>query len=194
MITTDHDEDAARVRRMSLHGLSGDAWNRYSDKGKWHYQVLDLGYKYNLTDVAAAIGLHQLKKAEAFRARRAEIAAAYTEAFSDLDACTPPAVAEHGTHAWHLYILRLNLSALSGGRDDVVRVLGERGIGTSVHFIPLHLHPAYQRAFGYQPGQFPTAESVYDRAISLPIFPGMDSEDVHRVIDTVRDTLKEMER
>lgn len=194
MITTDDADYAARVRTMSLHGLSGDAWNRYSERGQWHYEVLDLGYKYNLTDIAAAMGLHQLRRAEALRARRAEIAAAYSEAFSGLDQCAPPVATVDGAHAWHLYILQLNLPALSCGRDEVVRVLGERGIGTSVHFIPLHLHPAYQRAYGYRPGQFPKAEDVFGRAISLPIYPSMESDDIAQVIGTVQDTLKEMER
>jgi dTDP-4-amino-4,6-dideoxygalactose transaminase len=179
---------------MGLHGMSGDAWNRYSDKGKWYYEVLDLGFKYNLTDLAAAIGLHQLRRAEALRLRRAEIAAEYTRAFSGLDQCTPPVLAGYGTHAWHLYVLRLNSAALTHGRAEVIQALGERGIGTSVHFIPLHLHPVYQRTYGYRAGQFPNAEAVFEDAVSLPIYPSMTDEDVAGVIDAVRDTLRVMER
>ena len=194
MITTERDEYAARMRRMSLHGLSGDAWNRHSDKGQWQYEILDFGFKYNLTDLAAALGIQQLKRSDDFYKRRREIAWMYGEGFSDLEACAIPREADYGTHAWHLYILELNLPALAKGRDEVIRSLGQKGIGTSVHFIPLHLHPVYQRSFGYRLGAYPIAERAFERAISLPIYPGMTDDNVGRVVEAVRDTLNAFRR
>jgi perosamine synthetase len=193
MVTTEREDLAARVRRMSLHGLSGDAWNRYSDKGQWYYEVLDFGFKYNLTDLAAAIGIEQLKRSDGLWKRRREIASMYTEAFAGLDTCTTPREAAYGTHAWHLYILEVNGAAVAGGRDAVFRALQERGVGTSVHFIPLHLHPAY-RSLGYTPGMFPHAERAYQHALSLPIYPRMTDAHVEAVVTAVRDTLASLSR
>jgi perosamine synthetase len=194
MLTTERNDYATRMRSMSLHGLSGDAWKRYSAKGKWYYEVVSFGFKYNMTDLAAAIGIQQLKKSETFYKRRREIAAIYTEGLSGLDGCWLPSEVEYGTHAWHLYILELNLDALSGGRDDVIRSLAEKGIGTSVHFIPLHLHPAYQAAFGLRKGFFPVAERAFERAMSLPLYPRMSDRDVARVLNALRDTLNALRR
>jgi dTDP-4-amino-4,6-dideoxygalactose transaminase len=194
MIATMRDDHAARIKRMSLHGLSGDAWNRYSDKGHWYYEILDFGFKYNLTDLAAALGIQQLRRSDDFYKRRREIARMYSKGFSGLETCVPTREAEYGTHAWHLYILELNLSALASGRDEVIRSLGEKGIGTSVHFIPLHLHPVYQRSFSYHQGAFPNAERVFERAVSLPIYPAMTDADVGRVIESVHDTLHALRR
>jgi dTDP-4-amino-4,6-dideoxygalactose transaminase len=194
MVTTERDDYAARMKLMSLHGLSGDAWNRYSSRGHWYYDIAEFGFKYNLTDVAAALGLRQLDRMWAFHRRREQIARMYSDGFSGLDTCAVPRDAGFGTHAWHLYILELNLAALRVGRDEVLDRLRERGVGTSVHFIPLHLHPIYRRAYGYQPGQFPTAEAVFSRACSLPIYPGMTDGDVAHVVDAVRTTLTESRR
>jgi dTDP-4-amino-4,6-dideoxygalactose transaminase len=194
MLTTERDDYAAHMRMMSLHGLSGDAWKRYSAQGKWYYEVVRFGFKYNMTDIAAAIGIHQLKKSDALYKRRRDIAALYTEGLSGLDGCRVPSEVEYGTHAWHLYILEVNPDALSGGRDDVIRSLGEKGIGSSVHFIPLHLHPAYQSAFGLRKGLFPVAERAFERAVSLPLYPRMSDSDVAVVLDAVRDTLKALRR
>lgn len=189
MVTTDRDDYAARIKQMSLHGMSGDAWNRYSARGHWYYEVVEFGFKYNMTDVAAALGLCQLEKLGAFHRRREQIARTYSDAFSDLDTCFVPRDAGLGTHAWHLYILELNLAALRASRNDVLDRLRERGVGTSVHFMPLHLHPVYQRRYGYQPGQFPVSEGVFGRACSLPIYPGMTDAEVAHVIDAVRTVL-----
>ena len=194
MVTTDRDDYAARMKLMSLHGLSGDAWNRYSARGHWYYEVTDFGFKYNMTDVAAALGLSQLQRMAAFHRRREQIARRYSDAFGDLDACSVPHDAGLGTHAWHLYILQLNVNALRIGRDDVIERLRESGVGTSVHFIPLNLHPVYQRTFGYAPGEFPNAEAAFARAISLPIYPAMTDGDVNHVIDALRSTLRESRR
>jgi perosamine synthetase len=194
MVTTERDDLAARIRRMSLHGLSGDTWSRESDQGARFYEVLDFGFKYNLTDLAAAIGIHQVRRAHDMWRRRREIAAAYTKAFVDLDTCAPPREAAYGTHAWHLYIVELNLPALGHGRNEVMRRLRTRGIATAVHFAPLHLHRAYRERFGYGPGAFPVAERIFERALSLPIYPGMTDPDVAEVIEAVRDTLAEIRR
>jgi perosamine synthetase len=194
MVTTERDDYAARMKLMSLHGLSGDAWNRYSARGHWYYEVVDFGFKYNMTDLAAALGLRQLERMSAFQRRREEIAHRYSDSFNDLDTCFVPRDAGYGMHAWHLYILELNLEALSVDRNEVIERLRKRGVGTSVHFIPLNLHPVYQRALGYRPGQFPISEGVFERACSLPVYPGMTDGEVDHVVDAVRATLRESRR
>lgn len=194
MVTTEREDYAARVKQMSLHGLSGDAWNRYTSRGHWYYEIEEFGFKYNMTDVAAALGLRQLDRMWAFQQRREEIARAYNDGFGGLDACMIPRDAGFGTHAWHLYILELNVAALAVGRDQIVDDLRKKGIGTSVHFMPLNLHPVYQRRYGYQPGQFPASEAVFSRAFSLPIYPGMTDGEVGQVIDAVQTTLHDSRR
>jgi dTDP-4-amino-4,6-dideoxygalactose transaminase len=194
MVTTERDDYAARMKLMSLHGLSGDAWNRYSARGHWYYEVTDFGFKYNLTDIAAALGLAQLPRMAEFQQRRAAIARTYSDSFSDLDTCLAPRDAGLGLHAWHLYVLELRLEALAVGRDEIIERLRRKGVGTSVHFIPLHLHPAYQRAYGYKPGQFPNAEAVFGAACSLPIYPAMSDAEVGHVVEAVRSTLRESRR
>ena len=194
MVTTARDDYAARMKLMSLHGLSGDAWNRYTARGHWYYEVTEFGFKYNLTDVAAALGRRQLARMTEFHRRREEIACAYSAAFGDVDTCVIPRDVGLGTHAWHLYILELNLDALAIGRDEILERLRQRGVGTSVHFIPLNLHPVYQHRYGYRPGQFPTAEAAFARACSLPIYPGMTDGEVEHVVESVRTTLRESRR
>jgi len=185
MVTTDDDEFAKRIRLMRLHGIAGDAWKRYAHNGSWYYEVVDAGYKYNLTDLQAALGLVQLSKCDALRSARAAIAERYSAAFDPIPALEPPASAADRESSWHLYVLRLNLDRLSIDRNAFVNELRSRGIGTSVHFIPLNLHPFYQQAYGYRPGDCPVAEAEFARCISLPIYPGMDDAAVRQVIDTV---------
>jgi dTDP-4-amino-4,6-dideoxygalactose transaminase len=188
MLVTDDDAVADRVRVMRLHGISADAWNRYGPGGNWAYEVIDAGYKYNLTDLGAAIGLVQLERLEVLADARAAIAARYDAAFADSQLLLERPPRRNGDrHAWHLYVVRLNLDALTIGRGEVISRLGEAGIGTSVHFIPLHLHPHYQRRYGYKPGDFPVAERLFERSISLPIWPGMMSSQVDRVAATLLD-------
>jgi perosamine synthetase len=194
MVTTEREEYAARVKQMSLHGLSGDAWNRYTDKGRWYYDIEAFGFKYNLTDVAAALGLRQLHRIHEFHGCRRRIAEAYNEAFGGLETCVTPRELPGGTHAWHLYILELNLPALKTTRNEVVEALRLRGVATSVHFRPLHLHSVYRDSYGYREGQFPSAEAAFERAVSLPIYPGMTENDVNHVIEVVRRTLGERRR
>ena len=194
MITTDNDAFADRIRVMRLHGIEGDAWKRYSKAGSWFYQVVEAGFKYNMTDIQAAIGLVQLAKCDDLSAARQSIAERYTHAFAGVPAVqTPDCPADRKT-SWHLYILRLRLDFLTITRDQFITELNQRGIGVSVHFIPLHLHPFYQRKFGYKPGDFPAAEGEYQRAISLPLFPGMTEEHVQAVVQAVIDIATKFKR
>ena len=185
MLVTDDDAIAARARVMRLHGISSDAWNRYGAGGKWAYEVIEAGYKYNLTDLAASIGLVQLDRLDELAAARSVIAARYDAAFADSPLLQSPPRRDGDQHAWHLYVIRLNLDVLTISRAEVIERLAVAGIGTSVHFIPLHLHPHYQHRYGYRPGDFPVAESNFERSISLPIWPGMSEAQVDRVSGTL---------
>lgn len=178
---------ADRVRLMALHGISHDAWNRYGSNGTWYYEVVEAGYKYNLTDLAAAIGRVQLARADEMHRRRQAIAAHYTAAFAGLEAVELPAVRSGVCHAWHLYPIRLRLDALQVDRARFIRELHARGIGTSVHFIPLHQQPFYARRYGYRPEDLPVAAAAYPRLVSVPIYSAMSDEDVESVIAAVTD-------
>lgn len=186
MATTENPDWAERMRMLSLHGISHDAWNRYSSEGSWYYEVTRVGYKYNLTDIAASLGLAQLKKCRAFAAARRRIAEAYSDAFADLPEVRAPVCKPGKDHAWHLYVIQLELERLRIDRRAFIEALRERNIGASVHFIPLHLHPYYRDTFGYRPKDFPVASEVYPRAVSLPIYPNMTVRDVEDVIGAVR--------
>ena len=194
MATTANPEWADRMRMMSLHGISKDAWKRYTAEGSWYYEVHSPGYKYNLTDVAAALGLVQLAKCEKFREERRQIARRYDEGFADLAEIEVPTLSPDREHAWHLYIIRVKPKRLRIGRNEFIEGLKRKNIGTSVHFIPLHLHPFYRDTFGYKPVDFPNATAAFERIISLPIFPGMGDERIDRVIDAVRSTAGEFRR
>jgi dTDP-4-amino-4,6-dideoxygalactose transaminase len=191
MIVTNDQEYADRARMLSSHGISRDAWKRYSAEGSWRYEILDVGYKYNMTDLAAALGLVQLAKCEAMCARRAAIAERYTQGLASLQAFDAPIAPRDIQHAWHLYVVQVNPSALRIDRDRVIQELKRRGIGTSVHYIPLHLHPLYQNYLGYKNGQFPNAEKHFERAISLPIYPDMTHEEADRVLGALYDIAHE---
>ncbi len=190
MITTDNEEWADRLRMMSLHGISKDAWKRYTAEGSWYYEITAPGYKYNMPDVLAAIGLAQLAKVDAMRVRREEIARRYNAAFGDCPEVEIPTVHAHVAHAWHLYMLRLNQRPLRLDRDQFIVGLKQRNIGSSVHFIPLHLHPYYRSTYGYEPDDFPVAFREYRREVSLPIYSSMTDLDVQSVIDAVTDILR----
>lgn len=185
MICTDDDAWADRCRVMALHGISKDAWKRYSAQGSWYYEIVAPGYKYNMTDLASAMGLAQLRKAEAMWRRRCEIARRFNEAFSRYPFFEVPPDRSDAQHAWHLYMLRLHLDQLTIDRAAFIEALKARNIGTSVHFIPLHLHPYYREVYGYQPEDFPLAYREYQREISLPIYSKMSDADVKDVIDAV---------
>lgn len=191
MLTTNNADWAERCRIMSLHGISHDAWKRYTAEGSWYYEVVAPGYKYNLTDVAAAMGVAQLRKANRMLERRAEIARRYTEAFGRHPELETPTVVPGIQHAWQLYILRLNLDRLKIDRARFIEELKARNIGASVHFIPLHLHPYYRETYGYRPEDFPLALREYRRALSLPIYSKMSDQDVDDVIEAVRDSISQ---
>lgn len=194
MLVTNDAQYAERARIMSLHGISKDAWKRYSAEGNWYYEIIAPGYKYNLTDIAAAMGMVQLEKAGRLLNRRREIANRYNHAFAPLSSVTPPYQAEERDHAWHLYILQLQLGQLSCSRNEFVRDLKARNIGVSVHFIPLHLHPYYRQNYGYSRTDLPVASACYERILSLPIYPTMSDGDVNDVIEAVYDALDKYSR
>ncbi len=194
MATTEDPEWADKMRIMSLHGISKDAWKRYSAEGSWYYEILYPGYKYNLTDVAAAIGIQQLRKCNQFWQTRQRIAALYNEGLKDVPGITVPYVAEDVQHAWHLYVIQLDLEQLQIDRHEFIELLKKENIGTSVHFIPLHLHPYYRDTFAYRPEDFPNASAVYERIVSLPIYPKMTAADMRAVIGAVRKIVRRNRR
>jgi perosamine synthetase len=194
MATTENSEWAERMRMMSLHGISHDAWKRYTKEGSWYYEILYPGFKYNLTDIAAAIGIEQLKKCNEFWEARQRIAMNYAKAFADLQEIELATSRNDVQHAWHLFVIQLNLERLRVSRNQFVEALREKEIGTSVHFIPLHLHPYYRDKFGYKPGNFPNASAAFERIISLPIYPKMTEGNVRDVIVAVRRLIQEYRR
>ncbi len=187
MAVTDSEEIAARIRMMSLHGLSKDAWSRYSKGGSWDYRIVAPGYKYNITDIAAAIGIHQLARAEEMRRSREEIALRYREAFSSVDEIELPPEDANRIHSRHLFPIRLRLHRLRITRNEFIEKLKERNLGCSVHWRPLHMHPYYQETFGWKPEDCPKATAAWERLISLPIFSGMLEEEIDYVISVVAD-------
>lgn len=193
MVVSNSPEYIEKMRIMRLHGITRDTFKRNaSQHPNWYYEIVAPGFKYNMSDIMAAIGIHQLAKAEQFHQRRADIAAQYTTAFADLPLQTPylhPKVGHYG-HAWHLYVIQLQLENLKIDRDKFIVRMQEMGIGTSVHFIPLHIHHYWQSLYGFQPTDFPVALNAYQRAVSLPIYPSMTDNDVTRVISAVRTILQ----
>ena len=194
MVVTANPEWAARMRMMSLHGISRDAWKRFSAEGSWKYEVMEQGFKYNLTDMASALGDSQLARATQLLQRRRELAQRYQDGLSNLSAIDLPTVPAEVVSSWHLYIIRLRAgeAAQPGliSRSEFIEQLRERGIGASVHYIPLHLHPYYARTFAYKPSDFPIASGVYEQIISLPLYSAMRDEDVDRVITAVHEILQ----
>ena len=187
MVVTEISEYADRIATMRLHGINKDVLGRHnSDKPSWHYEVVAPGFKYNMTDIAAAIGVHQLQKAHAFRERREWIAQRYEAAFHGFPLKTPCVAVHDDLHAWHLYVILLDLKNLTIDRNRFIELMYDAGIGTSVHFIPLHLQPYWRDRYRLEPEDFPVAMDTYRRAVSLPIYPKMTDGDVQRVIDAVR--------
>jgi len=192
MVTTDSEDIFKRIKIMRLHGISRDIWDRYTaDKPNWYYEVVAPGFKYNMPDIIAAIGIHQLKKTERFHKRRKEIAEAYDQAFADLPLTLPHVRDRNDVHAWHLYVIKLDLVKLSITRDVFIEKMAKLGVGTSVHFIPLHLHPYWRDRYGLKPGDFPVASDCFQRVVSLPIYPKMTGQDVDKVISAVRKVVLE---
>ena len=194
MVTTENDEWADRMKMLRLHGISRDAWKRYTKEGSWYYEVIEAGYKYNLTDLQAAIGLAQLKKVDWMWQKRKAISGQYTEALKPFEELTTPYVKADRESAWHLYVIRLNLEMLKIDRNQFIEELKNRGILTSVHFIPLYKHPYYRDILGYTVDGFSASEWFYERVISLPIYPGMTDENVQFVIDTVSDVARKFRK
>jgi len=185
MAVTARADLAERMRLMSLHGLSQDAWERYSGGRSWDYRIVAPGYKYNLTDVAAAIGLVQLARAEALRTERERIAGRYRAALAELEEVELPPTSADRIHSWHLFPIRLRLDRLSVDRNAFLEGLRERGVGFSVHWRPLHLHPYYREVFGWSPEDLPASTAVWERLVSLPLFPGMSEEEIVHVTRSV---------
>ncbi|NUA25394.1 DegT/DnrJ/EryC1/StrS family aminotransferase [Cupriavidus basilensis] len=187
MVVTRDPEIAKRAKIMRLHGISRDAFDRFvSTAPSWYYEIVAPGFKYNMTDVASAIGIHQLKKANAFHQRRAAIAARYDEALADLPLILPPHAQTGDIHSWHLYVIQLAEGAPCS-RDALIDHLFKQGIGCSVHYIPLHLQPYWRDQYHLTPEMFPVSQRVYERTLTLPLYTRMRDEDVERVIKSVRD-------
>jgi len=194
MVVTDDSELYARMKTLCLHGISKDAWNRYSEHGSWYYEVVACGFKYNLSDIQSAIGIHQLRKLERFIDLRASIAERYDRAFACLPEVEIPFSGGNTRHAWHLYVLRLNLDRLDINRDEFIERLHDRQIGTSVHFIPIPLHPAFSPWASLPENQCPAALALYPRLVSLPLYPDLTNAQVDYVIESVRSVLADAGR
>jgi perosamine synthetase len=177
---------AEKIRLMSLHGLSRDAWNRYTEDGDWDYRITEPGYKYNLTDIAASIGIHQLSRAETLRQQRAEVAETYLRKLSNIEELELPPNEETRLHSWHLFPVRLKLDELSINRNAFIENLKKAGVGCSVHWRPLHLHPFYSEKLGWTENHLPAATALWSRLISLPIFPSMTAVELDYVVKTVK--------
>lgn len=194
MAVTDDEALAERMRIMSLHGLSKDAWGRYSGGGTWDYRIIAPGFKYNMTDVAAAIGIHQLRRGEALRRQREELALELTAALADIDELELPPVPADRVHSWHLFPVRLRLERLRIDRHQMMEELRQRGVATSVHWRPLHLHTYYEETFGWKPEQLPRATAAWQRLISLPLFPGMTADEVAHLVSVLHDVCREFRK
>jgi dTDP-4-amino-4,6-dideoxygalactose transaminase len=195
MVVTDNPDLAERIRVMRLHGISQDVFDRYtSNKPSWYYEVIAPGFKYNMPDIAAAIGVVQLKRVWELQRRREAIARRYNDAFRELPLQLPSDASHDDTHAWHLYIVRLMLEEISITRDEFIEKMIAAGVGVSVHFIPLHLHPYWRDTYQLTPQQYPVAHAMFKRVVSLPIYTKMTDSDVERVIATVHTVLREAMR
>ncbi|MBX9790223.1 MAG: DegT/DnrJ/EryC1/StrS family aminotransferase [Pirellulales bacterium] len=194
MLVTADDALADRARIMSLHGISRDAWKRFTAEGSWYYEILRPGFKYNLTDIAAALGVVQLSRCDEFWKQRSALALRYNELLADVPELTRPTTRDDVTHAWHLYVVKLNLDRLRINRNQFIDELKKRRIGHSVHYTPLHMHPYYREAYGYQPGDLPVARAVYERIVSLPLFSKMTHAEQDRVVRAIKDIAAEHRR
>jgi len=189
MACTGLQEYAERMRIMSLHGISRDAWKRYTATGSWFYEIIAPGYKYNLTDIAAAIGVHQVRKADQMHEQRCQWARLYAELLADVDELILPQEMPNRVHSWHLYPIRLKLDCLSTDRAAVISEMKNAGIGTSVHWMPLHMHPYYRETLGCAPEDYPSAASIYPQLISLPLYQDLGAQDVEYVCCTLKNLL-----
>jgi len=191
MAVTNDEKLADRMRQMSLHGLSHDAWDRYMANGAWDYRIVAPGFKYNMTDIAAAMGKHQLQRAEELRRQRETLARRYCDALGEVPQVELPATPPDRIHAWHLFPIRLRLEMLRVDRNRFIDELSRRGVGCSVHWRPLHLHPYYEETFHWRPEHFPVATTQWQRVVSLPLFPGMRDDELDYVVRMVRELCDE---
>ncbi|HWY31063.1 MAG TPA: DegT/DnrJ/EryC1/StrS family aminotransferase, partial [Candidatus Acidoferrum sp.] len=189
MACTDSAEYADRMRIMSLHGISRDAWKRYTAEGSWYYEIIAPGYKYNLTDIASSIGLHQLRKADELHQRRSQWARLYSALLGDVEELVLPTVMPNRIHSWHLFPIRLKSDQGGLDRAEVIAELKKAGIGTSVHWMPLHMHPYYRQQLGCEPSDYPCAASIYPELITLPLYPDLTAEDVKYVCQHLKNIL-----
>jgi dTDP-4-amino-4,6-dideoxygalactose transaminase len=199
VITTNDEAMADKMKILSLHGISKDAWKRYTSQGQWYYEIHELGYKYNFTDIQAALGLHQLKKLDQFNSVRERYARLYFEEF-----CLIPAIQMPDWYhlyfdkdrfpgiknSWHLFVIQLEEKRLTIDRSQFIEELKARGVGSSVHFIPLHLQPYYAKKYGFKRGDFKATETIYDKIVSLPLYPKMTEEQLYYIIDTIKDIVR----
>lgn len=191
MLTTDDEELYEKASVLSLHGMSKNAWSRYGTKGDWKYEVCDPGFKYNLTDIAAALGIAQMNKLDEMQAIRTEYAEMYNKAFDEIDGITYLKDNGLGKNSAHLYVIQIDKDKFNIDRDSFIELLKDYNIGTSVHFIPICMHPYYINNFGYKKGDFPATEKMFEGIISLPLYPSMSREDVMYVIEAVREIARE---
>lgn len=190
MLVTRNPEIAKRARVMRLHGINRDAFDRFTSKApSWYYEIVAPGFKYNMTDIAASMGIHQLKKANAFQQKRTHIAALYDQALADLPIIRPPHAADGDIHSWHLYVIQLD-DTVRVSRDQFIERMFAQGIGCSVHYIPLHLQPYWRDTYKLTPEMFPVSQRIYVRTLSLPLYTRMTEDDVARVVAAVKEALK----
>jgi dTDP-4-amino-4,6-dideoxygalactose transaminase len=191
MVVTENEEYANKIKILGLHGMSKDAWKRFGDKGYKHYQVVCSGYKYNMMDIQAAIGIHQLPRVEKYWKRRQEIWNKYSKAFKNLPVFMPADIEPNTKHAYHLYTLLLDVDNIKITRDQFLDEMAKRNIGVGVHYISLHLHSYYQKEFGYKEGDFPNAEWISERTVSLPFSAKLTNEDVKDVIVAIKEIIND---
>ena len=194
MVTTHQESLLERMRQLCLHGISKDAWNRYSEKGNWYYEVVECGFKYNLSDIQSAIGIHQLRRQEKFIETRRQYAEAYNEAFGAIEELDLPPDDTSSRNSWHLYALRLRLDKLEINRDEFIQALRKRGIGCSVHFIPIPLHPFFAPYAELQQNHCPKAMELYPRLVSLPLYPEMTIDQVLQVASAVKEVCQQAKK
>ncbi len=194
MACTNSAAYADRMRIMSLHGISRDAWKRFTAQGSWYYEILAPGYKYNLTDIAAALGICQLRQIEDFHRRRSILSQLYRQRLGDLCELIMPEEMPERIHSWHLFVIRLRLDLLSITRGDFITALGKAGIGTSVHYMPLHMHPYYRETYGYCPEDLPCMARIYPEIVTLPLYPTMTEEQFDYICQTIRKLVAEHSR
>lgn len=186
MAATSNEGWADRIRIMSLHGISKDAWKRFSKTGSWYYEIIAPGFKYNMSDIAASIGIHQLKKSDNFWKARKKVVEMYNSELTGTPGVTLPKEKQDTQHSWHLYIIRIDSSITGIHRDEFIEELKKRNIGTSVHYIPLHLHPYYKNKYDFKKNDFPVAEKLGEQILSLPLYPLLKEEEILRICDAVK--------